>query len=137
VDENNVIILGERRWRAAKKAGVKVPIRRKINLTQKERFERQLTDDAHRKELTPQERMWAYATGVVNINEKANYTVDQAKQMDKEVLSAILQRSAGFSVLSDNIGVPERTIATYLSYFKVGLELQKAFDDGDMKLDYL
>ena len=146
VDENNVIILGERRWRAAKKAGVKVPIRRKTNLTQKERLERQLTDDAHRSELSTQEKVWAYATGVVNINEKANYDIDQVKKMDKDVLSATLRiksgkrvgdEKSGILALSEHIGVPERTIATYLSYFKVGPELQTAFDDGRIQLVYL
>jgi len=146
VDENNVIILGERRWRAAEKAGVKVPIRRKTNLTRKVRLERQLTDDAHRSDLSLQERMWAYATGVVNINENANYTIDQVKKMDKDVLSATLRiksgkrvgdEKSGILALSEHIGVPERTIATYLSYFKVGSELQTAFDDGKIQLVYL
>jgi len=137
VDENNIIILGERRWRAAKLAGVKVPIRRKVGLTQKQRLERQLTDDMHRIELSPQEKVWALATGVVNINENANYAIDQLKKMNKDALSEKLRRHVGFSDLSERIGVPESTIATYLSYFKVGSELQKAFDDGEIELGYL
>ena len=146
VDKNNVIILGERRWRAAEIAGVKVPIRRKANLTQKQRLERQLTDDAHRTELSLQEKVWAYATGVVNINEKTNYTIDQVKKMDKDALSATLwiksgkrvgDEKSGVLTLSEHIGVPERTITTYLSYFKVGRELQTAFDDGRIQLVYL
>ena len=137
VDENNVIILGERRWKAALRAGVKVPIRRRTGLSRKEKLERQLTDDAHRSDLTPQERVWAYATGVLNINEQVNYTLEQVHQMGREFLSKKLQEKPGISALSETIGVPEATIATYLSYFKVGPDLQEAFENGRVKLDYL
>jgi len=57
VDENNVIITGEIRWRGAKKAGVRtVPIRRIRHMTPTERLERQLIENLHHYELTSVER---------------------------------------------------------------------------------
>jgi len=57
VDEENVIITGEIRWRAAKLAGVKkVPTRRILNITRQERLERQLVENLHRVELSSVER---------------------------------------------------------------------------------
>ena len=57
VDEKNVIVTGEIRWRAAKLAGVKkVPTRRILNITRHERLERQLVENLHRVELSSVER---------------------------------------------------------------------------------
>ncbi|MDI6905239.1 MAG: ParB/RepB/Spo0J family partition protein [Candidatus Bathyarchaeia archaeon] len=57
VDENDVIITGEIRWRGAKKAGVKtVPIRRILNITPEERLERQLIENLHHTPLNSVER---------------------------------------------------------------------------------
>ena len=98
IDENNTIILGERRWRAALLKGLeKIPVRRRTGLTQSERFERQLIDDAQRKQLTPQEKVWAYATGVVNINTNGNYSISDVKQIydrdSKQLLGLIAASS--------------------------------------------
>jgi len=135
VDENNVIILGERRWRASKIAGLnKVPIRRQTGLSYSKRFERQLVDDAHRRDLNPLDRAWAYATAVVNINTGKNYTIKQVKEMDRDRLVNLLTYSkvlsgkeggkglgggqSGQAELSRRIGVPQRTIGYYLSLLK-------------------
>lgn len=53
VDDKNVIVTGELRWRAARKAGLtEIPVRR-INVTGSERFARQLVENLQRKEMTP------------------------------------------------------------------------------------
>ena len=57
VDENNIIITGEIRWRGAKEAGVKtVPVKRILNITAEERFERQVIENLHHKLLESKER---------------------------------------------------------------------------------
>lgn len=145
VDEDNVIILGERRWRAALLKGLeKVPIRRKVKLSQKERFERQLIDDAQRKELNPQERVWAWATAIVNINTGENYTIDDIKKMydDYESLLSLItasrgQEVVGQSALSRIIGVTPATISNYMSFFRVRKDLQDLFIDGKIDITYL
>lgn len=148
VDEDNVIILGERRWRAALLKGLeKVPIRRKVKLPQKERLERQLIDDAQRRQLTPQDRVWAWATSIVNINKGENYTIDDIKKMyedNYESLASLLmlQRGGrseerGASALSRIIGVHQRTIGIYMTFFKVGKDLQDLFMDGKIDITYL
>ena len=152
IDENYNIILGERRWRAALLKGLeKIPVRRRVVVTQRERFERQLIDDAQRKQLTPQEKVWAYATGVVNINTKGNYTISDIKRMhnrnNKQILSLIdvtserdeqgKQKRIGQSLLAHRIGISQPTVSQYLSWFKVGVELQEAFVVGKIPIEYI
>lgn len=57
VDENNVVVTGEIRWRASKKAKVPtIPIRRIYDLKPDERLERQLVENLHRKDIPYNER---------------------------------------------------------------------------------
>jgi len=57
IDENNMIITGELRWRASKKAGVPtVPCRRIYGATLDDRLERQLIENIHRQDLDYKER---------------------------------------------------------------------------------
>jgi ParB/RepB/Spo0J family partition protein len=57
VDDENVIITGEVRWRGAKKAGLKtIPIKRISKITPQERFERQMVENLHHSVLEPKER---------------------------------------------------------------------------------
>jgi ParB/RepB/Spo0J family partition protein len=137
VDENNVIILGERRWRAAKSIGLeKIPVLRKKGLSASERFERQLIDDAHRKDLSPLDRAWAYATAIININTGKNYTVKNVKKMGREVVLNLIRvedgiesKDKGAKALSDIISVPQPTIWRYLNLLKVEPETEKAFKE--------
>lgn len=56
-DENNVVVTGEMRWRASKKANVPtIPIRRIYDLKPEERLERQLIENLHRKDIPYNER---------------------------------------------------------------------------------
>ena len=145
VDENNFIILGERRWQAAKLKGLtKIPIRRKTDLTKKTRLERQLIDDAQRKSLVAQERVWAYATGVINANFNTDYIIEDIKQRYKknyQDFDSLLffeesggrGKIAGMQKLADTIGVHKQTIWSYLSYFKVCSEIQQIFNENGYK----
>lgn len=57
IDEDNMIITGELRWRASKKAGVPtVPCRRIYGATFDDRLERQLIENIHRQDLDYKER---------------------------------------------------------------------------------
>lgn len=57
IDENNVIITGELRWRASRKAGVPtIPCRRIYEISKDERLERQLVENIHRQGLDYTER---------------------------------------------------------------------------------
>jgi len=53
-------------------------------------LERQLIDDAHRKDLTPLERAWAYAAAIININIGGNFTIPEVKRMEREKLINLL-----------------------------------------------
>jgi hypothetical protein len=130
VDENNVIVLGECRWRAAKRAGLKkVPVRRITTPPQQDRLERQLIDDAQRSQLNEQERMWAYAAAVASINDpKKDYTVPQVKRMWKRSPRKLLtlitlgdnsgrSQKSGQAELAHRIGIPQTTISYLLAYF--------------------
>jgi ParB/RepB/Spo0J family partition protein len=56
VDEKNVIITGEIRWRAAKKAGIRtIPVKRIRGIAPEERLERQLVENYHQTRLTEDE----------------------------------------------------------------------------------
>lgn len=138
IDENNVIIRHEQLWHAAKKLGLeKVLVVRKTGLSQAKRFERQLAD--HDEDLGVVDKVWAYATGVVNINANADYTKEDIKQMhenDYDRLVNLLGEDTvkeakhiphGQSELSRRIGVKQHTISNYLAFFKVPKILQNAF----------
>lgn len=151
VDENNFIILGERRWRAAKKKRLqKIPVRRKSGLSHRGKLERQLTDDAQRKNLNSQEKVWAYTTAIANINTEGDYTIEDIKEMyksDYKLLTNLLatrtvwkqteRQKGGQAELSDRIGVPQPTITGYMSFFRVGKKLQKVFLDGKIEYTFL
>ncbi|HUS49671.1 MAG TPA: ParB/RepB/Spo0J family partition protein, partial [Candidatus Paceibacterota bacterium] len=148
IDENNTIILGERRWRAAKLIDLeKVKATRKIGLNKATRLERQLIDDANRKDLSEMERAWAYATAVININLEAQgkeerHTIREVKEMDNVYLVNLLNRrigtdgqrdgvaKSGSSELSRKIGVPQTTIWNYLQLLKLSPEFQEGIKKG-------
>ncbi len=138
IDENNVIIRHEQLWHAAKKLGLeKVLVARKTGLSQAKRFERQLAD--HDEDLGMVDKMWAYATGVMNINADAEYTKEDIKQMyendydrlvrllGEDTVKAAKHIPHGRSELSRRIGVNQKTISNYLAFFKVPKPLQNAF----------
>ncbi|WXG46489.1 MAG: ParB N-terminal domain-containing protein [Candidatus Atabeyarchaeum deiterrae] len=126
VDEHNMIRRGHNRVLAAIKVGVKVPVRKKVGLSDQQWFERQLADDALRKSLNELDRMWAYATGVVNINSGKFHTIAEVKKMyekDREHLLSLADakkggeggtKPQGQSELSNDIGVPRTTINIYI-----------------------
>jgi len=148
VDEHNVIIRGERRWRAALivkhekgEEGFKLPIKRKMGLNPKERFERQLIDDAHRRDMNPIDRAWAYATAVVSINTGEYHALPEVKNMDKQNLLVLIGLAyegrgnrSGQSELSRRIGVSQPTISQYLKLIRLPESLQGMVNDEVISL---
>lgn len=148
IDENNVILRHEQLWRAAKKLGLeKVLVVRKTGLSQARRFERQLAD--HDEDLSHIDKLWAYATGVVNINANADYTKEDIKKMyenDYDRLVSLLVEDPikkakhephGGKELSRRIGVPQKTISNYLAFFRAPETLRNTFLNGNIELAYL
>jgi len=136
VDEDNLIIRGEQRWRGAiLKKLPEVRVLRKSGLTRKARLERQLIEDANRKELNVMERAWAYGTAIVNINTGENYTIEDVKEMKRELLQKLVatrtvwdngdRQDGGASELSRIIGVLQQTIGTYVQCLYLEPETQK------------
>ena len=74
----------------------KVLVVRKTGLSQARRFERQLAD--HDEDLGVVDKMWAYATGVVNINVDADYTKEDIKNMYENDYELLLNLAAAKTV---------------------------------------
>lgn len=141
IDENNRIILGERRWKACKIAKVKVPVRRKTGLLQQERFERQIIADSQRKELSPMDRAWAFTTAITNINTGKNYTVKQIKAMDKnQILTLVFNPvgrghdESGQAEFSRRTGISQKTVSVYLKNIGLEKQVQDAIDDDKLPI---
>jgi len=77
VDETGQIVLGERRWRAAKMAGLAKVLVIKQPITAEERFIRQLISDAHSEAINPIERAKAWQT----LKEIRNLTYDELGEL--------------------------------------------------------
>jgi len=147
VDENNTIILGERRWRAAKLAGVDVPVRTKTGLSASERLERQLIDDAHREDLDPVERAWAYGTAVININTGKHYTISEIKAMPQDRLikllidgdslkGGVIHQQSGTAELARRLGINQMTIWNYIQILHLKPKTQRYISSDDIPYTY-
>lgn len=146
VDQNNVVRRGHRRVRAAIKAGLEeVPTRRIVGVGDDSWFEKQLIDDGTRKDLAQIEKMWAYVTGVVNINTEQFHTIERVKEMnerDRAYLVNSLDISTspgqgqrlGTAELSRRIGVNQRTICDYIELFKAGSGVWDVVETGRVKM---
>jgi len=135
IDENNCIILGERRWKACKIAGVKVPVRRKVGLSPSKRLERQIIADKQRKELSPMDTAWAYATAIANINTDKNYTVKEIKVMDKNQRLTLIfnpqgrgHDEVGQREFSRRTGISQPIVSIYLKNIGLEQQVQDAID---------
>lgn len=138
IDENNVIVLGERRWKACAIAGVKVPTRRKTGLTPAQRLERQIISDSQRKDLSPIDRAWAYATAIANINTGKNYTVKNLKSIKNLITLLDLGPGRGLksgqAELSRRIGISQMTISNHLKVLGLKPEIQEAIEKKQLPM---
>jgi len=103
-------------------------------------LERQLIDDAQHKNLSDIERVWAYATAIININTGGNYTIPEVKRMERDALLNLIMQGTkdgtkigkGAKELSRRIGVSQPTIWYYVSLLKAEPETQRLVGEGEM-----
>lgn len=119
VDANNVIITGEVRWRAAKKAGLKtIPVKRISNITGDEKLERQIVENLHHSSLEPKEREEA----IYGLYKSGRY--GQPTKADKETIrrlaNAVGYRPSTISIIieakeaRERLSVPDDVPTTML-----------------------
>ena len=140
IDENNIIIRGERRWRAARLADLeKVPIFLLPIMGSNKRLERQLLEQ---EDYTPIDRMWAYATAIYNINSGEEKTIPQIKKMNREKLINIVFGSTGgrggggkgMEELKRRIGISYKIICSCLQMLKLNNKTIKAVEEGKIPI---
>lgn len=78
-----------------------------------------------------------------NINPEVNYTISEIKQMYEDDYESLLNlvtttkggvpEERGQSELSRRIGIPQQTISSYMSFFKVCPEIQRIFLENGSK----
>jgi ParB family chromosome partitioning protein len=105
------IIVGERRWRASQKAGLKkIPVLIR-SMTDAQQLEASLIENLQREDLNPIEIAKAYQ----NMTEKLNYS-------QKEV--------------SDRVGKDRASVANYIRLLKLPLEVQDMLQNGSLTMGH-
>jgi len=105
------IIVGERRWRAAQKAGLKkIPVMIR-NLPPEKQLEIAIIENIHREDLNPLEIALAYQ----KMSQDLNYTKQE---------------------IADNVGKDRKSITNYLRLLKLPQEIQDALGDGNLSMGH-
>jgi len=118
IDDNNIIITGERRWRAAKIAGLKkVPCFIGKEMSKKERFKHQLIENVHHNTMSDIDTAKALKKTLINYG--------------KFIPGKKLQGSdQGMTWLSNEIGKSVGYVWEKLILLDQTKEFQEAIDDG-------
>lgn len=121
VDENFIIVTGERRWRAAKIAGLEEIAVKVIKITGDERYIRQVQENIHQNTMTPLDTAEALdkIRGMVSI---ATVAIDNESDMKHK--SEFFKK--GITKLHELLGTPETTIRRYLSLLGEDEEMKEA-----------
>jgi ParB/RepB/Spo0J family partition protein len=110
IDEKNVIITGELRWLAAKKAGIKtIPARILTGLSKDERLQRQLVENLQRHEMKP--------TDISDALQKL-----QKKGMSTRQIAKVLGKNASW-------------VSDYLAIREAPKVIQSGIDQGEIALE--
>lgn len=105
------IIVGERRWRAAQKAGLKkIPVMIRT-LPPEKQLEISLIENIHREDLNPLEIALAYH----RMAEELGYTQQQ---------------------IADKVGKDRTSVANYMRLLKLPQEIQDALGDGSLSMGH-
>jgi len=105
------IIVGERRWRAAQKAGLKkIPVMIR-NLPPEKQLEIAIIENIHREDLNPLEIALAYQ----KMSQDLNYTQQE---------------------IADKVGKDRTSITNYLRLLKLPQEIQDALGEGDLSMGH-
>ena len=110
IDEDNVIITGELRWLAAKKAGFKtIPCRMLTDLNPDERLTRQLVENLQRHDLPK---------------------MDIARSLE-----ALKKSGLSIQQIADKLGKSRDWVVLHLTLLKAPVELQSAIEAGEISLE--
>ncbi len=105
------IIVGERRWRAAQKAGLKkIPVMIR-NLPPEKQLEIAIIENIHREDLNPLEIALAYQ----KMSQDLNYTQQE---------------------IADKVGKDRTSITNYMRLLKLPQEIQDALGDGSLSMGH-
>lgn len=105
------IIVGERRWRAAQKAGLKkIPVMIR-NLPPEKQLEIAIIENIHREDLNPLEIALAYQ----KMSQDLNYTQQE---------------------IADKVGKDRTSITNYMRLLKLPQEIQDALGDGGLSMGH-
>jgi ParB family chromosome partitioning protein len=105
------IIVGERRWRAAQKAGLKkIPVMIR-NLPLEKQLEISIIENIHREDLNPLEIALAYQ----KMAQELNYTQQE---------------------IADKVGKDRTSITNYMRLLKLPQEIQDALADGSLSMGH-
>lgn len=119
IDENDVIITGETRWRAAKIAGLEsIPCKVLRELTKRERFRRQVIENVHNNTMNP----WDTAIALAGLLKE--------HLPDKEIDPESEEYSDSINKLSKEIGKNRKFIKEHLDILTLSAPLQKAVKEG-------
>ena len=121
VDENFIIITGERRWRASKLAGLKeVPVKILAKITPKERFIRQVQENIH------QNTMSAWDTAIAIDKIRKFILTSSAAELVRDSRHKGKRSQKGVLELHKLLGIPESTISEFLDLLTETGEMKKA-----------
>jgi len=124
IDENNMIITGERRWRAANLAGLKeVPCIIKENLKPYDRFRRQITENENREDMNA----WEKATAYKRLLKMKGYKCPSDGQFNKGRIGN------GIRELARELGKSKSHVAEMLMLLREPDDIQKALKKGTVK----
>jgi len=114
VDENNVIVTGEIRWRAAKLAGLKTVPCKIISIKKEDRLLRQLVENLHKYEMKPYDLGIALKAILAHTRQIRNSSSDK-----------------GYKKLAQLIGKSESFVSEHIALVEqLSKPLQKAVRDG-------
>ncbi len=110
-EDNYKIIVGERRWRAAQKAGLrKIPVLIR-NVPKEKQLEISLIENIHREELNPMEIASAYQ----RLLDEQHYTQQE---------------------IAEKVGKDRTSVTNYLRLLKLPREIQDLVNDGTLSMGH-
>ncbi len=123
IDKNFVIITGERRWRAAKIAGLKVVPVRILDISDDDRFIRQAIENIHQEKMSPLDT----AMMLDKIRKKILSSAAEVKKGH----GGFRHGQPGVRELHKLLGMPESTISEYLALLGETKEMKEALNDPE------
>ena len=135
IDENNIIITGEMRWRAAKVAGMdKVPCK-VIPLHGRERFRRQMVENLHHNTMNPMDTARGMKKMLVDMGWKP--MSEAASLINAQKGTKGFTGNEYVSSLSKEIGKSEKYIYQMLSLLKEKKRVQKWLEAPESVPSYI